>query len=249
MTATAAVIISRTEARNLGLKRYFTGRPCRKGHIAERFVFTANCFQCAEELRWGRKGVDPASARATALERNSKSARLPVPQDAPDGAKYIPLTRGYFALVDVYDYDSLSRFNWYVLISDKMKYAFRSGQKRLGESGEIGMHQQILRLTDGRLPDHRNGNGLDNRRSNLRPATHAQNLCNRGKPETNSSGFKGVCRVRGKEKWQASIKTGQSCKFLGHFDTAEEAARAYDSAALRYHGEFAHINFPELVGR
>ena len=87
--------------------------------------------------------------------------------------------------------------------------------------------------------DHKNRNGLDNRRDNLRLATHGQNLAN---SKTHSeSGFKGV--EKNKHRFYASISIDGKTKKLGGYDTPEEAARAYDEAALEQFGEFARINF------
>jgi hypothetical protein len=108
------------------------------------------------------------------------------------------------------------------------------------------MPHVILRVDDTIEIDHVNGDGLDNRRENLRVATHAQNASNRGVRVNNTSGFKGVHANhsgRGKQ-WFAYITTNYKRQHLGMFGTAEEAARAYDAAAVRLHGEFARLNFP-----
>jgi len=97
-------------------------------------------------------------------------------------------------------------------------------------------------LTGWPMVDHRNGNGLDNRRANLRPATKSQNGANRLIAASNKSGFKGVDLKKG--RWRAQIKVVGSKIHLGYFDLAEEAARAYDMAAIEAFGEFATLNFP-----
>jgi hypothetical protein len=91
--------------------------------------------------------------------------------------------------------------------------------------------------------DHRNRNKQDNRFVNLRKATGAQNLRNRGKQKNNTSGFKGVSWSAGRGAWLAMIHDGTKNKYLGYFATRENAAKAYDAAALEYHGEFAKLNF------
>ena len=98
-------------------------------------------------------------------------------------------------------------------------------------------------LTGWPQTDHANGDGLDNRRANLRPADHSQNQANRIRLN-GTSGFRGVCWHKRKRRWQASLKRDQRRIHLGYFDTPEEAARAYDAAAVAAWGEYARPNFP-----
>ncbi len=87
--------------------------------------------------------------------------------------------------------------------------------------------------------DHRNGNGLDNRRFNLREATHAQNMRNQKLNRNNKSGFKGVSYKRSHRKWRACISMHGKTIELGYHDTPEIAYTAYCAGATKYHGEFA----------
>lgn len=98
-----------------------------------------------------------------------------------------------------------------------------------------------MMLTGWRETDHRNGNGLDNRRKNLRPCTHAQN-CRNAKPRSVSSKYKGVGWSRVHNKWRARIRVDGILKSLGVFTEEAQAARAYDRAAAEYFGEFARLN-------
>jgi hypothetical protein len=112
----------------------------------------------------------------------------------------------------------------------------------------ILMHRVILKASERTEVDHINGNKLDNRRENLRVATKSQNLGNQKIRSTNTSGFKGVNwkqwrKIRSSGAWTARISVGSKRIHLGYFSTAEEAARAYDSAAQQYFGEFAKLNF------
>lgn len=98
----------------------------------------------------------------------------------------------------------------------------------------------------GVLTDHKNHNGLDNRKANLRNATHGQNQHNRS-PEGATSAFKGVCWNKRAKKWEVRICLNRRTIYLGRFVDEERAARAYDTAARQYHGEFAVINLPEII--
>lgn len=157
--------------------------------------------------------------------------------------KQIQLTQGKVALVDDEDYKWLSKFKWYAYYNRYSGhwYAARS----VGPTGKqitVFMHREILAATHGVLVDHKDGNGLNNHRYNLRLATTAQNQHNRGKPRNNTSGYKGVVWNKLYEKWQAQIGIGGRQKNLGYFVNLEDAARAYNVAALEHFGEFAKLN-------
>ena len=157
----------------------------------------------------------------------------------------IPLTGKYgcgrVALVDDEDYELVSRYRWYAIISGDLIYACTSSLPSTypGRS-HIRMH---MLLTGWDETDHENGNGLDNQRSNLRPCTRPQNLWNKGPRSDNTTGFKGVTREA--HGWRAVIKANGVRRHLGYFSTPELAARAYDAAAAEMHGEFARFNFPD----
>ncbi|MBN2313359.1 MAG: HNH endonuclease [Sedimentisphaerales bacterium] len=166
----------------------------------------------------------------------------------------IPLTQGYFAIIDPCDYEQLSRCKWR-LCKTKGKnvlYAERSVRKADGKYSRILMHREILSLSkgeviqppDGYVIDHMNGFGLDNRRANLRLATVAQNAWNAQK-RGGRSGYKGVWLAKDKGLWRAAIVCHGKRKHLGYFHDKCEAAKAYDRAAREYHGPFAAPNFPK----
>lgn len=148
-------------------------------------------------------------------------------------------------LIDVIDID-LAEFTWYI----DNGYVSRNVHKPNGKQTKQFIHRVILARIAGRelyrneLTDHINGNPLDNRRCNLRIATHAENMRNRKKNNNSVSGYKGVSWRRAANKWCVQIRNGGKKIYLGLFDDPIEAARVYDAAALELHGKFARLNFP-----
>jgi len=117
-------------------------------------------------------------------------------------------------------------------------YAVRLSSLR-SEKPSVLMHRQLLNAPDGMLVDHKNGDTLDNRRSNLRLATRQQNNCNSSMQRRNTSGFKGVSWSTSSKKWKAQIQVNGKNKYLGVFETREKAHEVYASAAHELHGDFA----------
>ncbi len=163
----------------------------------------------------------------------------------------IPLTRGYFAKVDDADAASVlsvrqtarSPAGWSASVKpDGAVYALCGFKRDDGVWTTIRMHNFI---TGWRFVDHINGDGLDNRRANLRPATHASNNRNRGGTRLNTSGYKGVTWHKRGRKWMAQIHHKGKHYHLGLFTDLTEAALAYDVAAADMFGEFAWLNFPQ----
>ena len=156
--------------------------------------------------------------------------------------KEIPLTQDQTALVDDSDYFDLIIFNWCLSRRDNKLYAGR-GIKIKGHSKTILMHRQILNAPDDMQIDHINGNGLDNRRNNLRLVTSSQNHFNQHKQQrSTSSRYKGVYWHKRDKVWVVGIQAFGIYYYIGSFTNEQEAALAYNEAANNYHGEYAKLN-------
>ena len=173
--------------------------------------------------------------------------------------KTVPLhgkkAAGRVALVDDEDYDLVMQFRWYVL--EPIRHGHTGGPYAIARTGHgrknnpmVLMHKL---LTGWPQTDHRNHDGLDNQRSNLRPATNLQNHANERKPlsyggKPTSSRYKGVSWAPRQRRWVARIRVGNGKRLnLGSFKSEIDAARAYDEAALAASGEYACLNFPQVA--
>jgi len=150
----------------------------------------------------------------------------------------IQLSKGKVALVDADMFDYLNQWSWFY---HKNGYAMRSYRKD-GKYRKDRMHRVVVNAPLGLDVDHINGNKLDNRRENLRIATRSQNNANKRMQSNNTSGYRGVNWHKQRGKWVAKIQVDRKSIHLGLYEKKEDAARAYNKAAVLYYGEFAQLN-------
>jgi hypothetical protein len=162
--------------------------------------------------------------------------------------KTIPLTRGKVAIVNNADFKWLAKKKWRAIrptpTGIERWYAVRTEGSR-GQT--LYMHKAIVArmgLPPQKLCDHRDGDGLNNRRSNLRPCSPAQNVQNKRKQTGLSSRFKGVYWHKRDQKWMARLGHNGTTRFLGYFENEKDAAKAYDQSAIKTFGPFAKVNLP-----
>jgi hypothetical protein len=155
----------------------------------------------------------------------------------------IPLTQGKFAVIDAADADRISGYHWYTQRREQNFYAIAHDPQK--HARLILMHRLILDPPDGLNVDHADGNGLNNRRANLRLTDRAGNKRNGRLPKNNRSGYKGVYWKARRQRWEVQIRVDGRLHHVGYFRDREEAARAYDAAAREAFGPFARTNFPE----
>jgi hypothetical protein len=158
----------------------------------------------------------------------------------------IPLTQGKFAIVDFEDYHRVGQYKWSYRKPKHPRHSGYAGRtvRENGRQSTDLMHRVILRMEAGLGVDHKNGNGLDNRKDNIRPYHGSQNSYNSGKrSKCSASPYKGVFRRPFPEKpWTAYIRVDGHPIYLGIFASDVDAAIAYNHAAGKYHGEFAYLN-------
>jgi hypothetical protein len=154
--------------------------------------------------------------------------------------KEIALNNNMVAMVDDEDFEYLNQFSWRGFQRNNTWYAERTDRSTPIRK-TVYMHREIAGVAGSMKVDHKDRNGLNNTKENLRVCTNSQNCRNRVKSKSNTTGYKGVGKHYG--KFSACIGLNNKNIHLGVFDTKEEAARAYDEAAKKFHGDFARLNF------
>lgn len=149
---------------------------------------------------------------------------------------YVTLTKGYVAVIDVADVALVAPYNWCAHVARKSVYAMRKDGPK-----SIMLHRFLLGSAAGEEVDHKDGDGLNNRRGNLRPATVHQNQYNQRLKSTNTSGVKGVTWRAKNRTWQAVIQVDGKPKYLGCFKELADAAAAYACASAELHKEFSRL--------
>jgi hypothetical protein len=149
----------------------------------------------------------------------------------------IPLTQGLFALIDESDYEEVNKVRWFAIRRKADSTHLFYARTNFSDGSFKGLHQFLMKPPTGLVVDHINGDGLDNRRCNLRVCTRRENGRNRS-ANGNKKGFKGVSFDKVKDAWIASL-------YLGSFATREEAADTYDAASLLVFPEFTRLNSKE----
>ena len=197
-------------------------------------LMCANSVESPGRLR----AVVPNGVCRNFVVRRDPSYRLPPVEPATGDIRFIPLTRGKFAIVDAADYEWLSKYKWNAMDCGHTVYAFRIQGRKY-----ILMHREIMKPRKGQVVDHINHNGADNRRSNLRNCSNRENTCNGRARPNSSSQYCGVSRY--KTRWAAQIRHLGVRIHVGYFVEEIEAARARDRMAIMLHGEYAYLNLPE----
>lgn len=159
---------------------------------------------------------------------------------------YVPKHGEHKVLFDDEDFDLVMSMRWVPLAKPQNRTIYAVSYKSIkGRQIATLMHRVILGVVDSKMhTDHINGNGLDNRRVNLRVCTTRQNIANQQLSKNNTSGYKGVFKLKNckKDIYQAKITVMRKDIYIGYYPTAELAAEAYNKAAIEYYGEFAYLN-------
>jgi hypothetical protein len=198
------------------------------------------CLTCGVSFEPKQNGRKFCSRKCAGINLGkSRAANYPRHEvkTLDDGTCAIEPSNGGQVLFDAEDAELITPHRWARAKSSRYtEYALTTIRTR--SPNTISMHRLLLQPGPGFVVDHINGNGLDNRRVNLRICTHAQNMCNRRKTASASSKWVGVNRIKRTGKWQA--KVGK--QYLGVFENELDAARAYNAKAIEVFGDFVRLN-------
>lgn len=156
--------------------------------------------------------------------------------------KEIQLTQGKVALVDDDMYDYLMQWKWFANNIKGYFYAGRNITSSKCKQSRISMHRLIMKPDKGMIIDHLDGDALNNQKNNLRICNHSENMRNRKLGKNNTSGYKGVSYQKRDNNWRSYIKFNNKTINIGTYTNPIDAARAYNEAAIKYHGKFAKLN-------
>jgi len=161
--------------------------------------------------------------------------------------RLLRMSQPKYAKADPADYKRLKGYEWFAQKGSRNFYAVRQvGRSKGKRKTLIFLHKEIIDVPEGMVTDHINHDAMDNRRANLRAATHSQNACHTKKHSgVSRSKYKGIFWQKKQKKWVARIMFDGNRIYLGCFKDEIEAAKAYDKAARKYHKEFACFNFPD----
>jgi len=151
----------------------------------------------------------------------------------------VPLTKGFTAIIDANDVGKVDSWNWTAVVKPHTVYAQRTVKAEDGKRASVKMHRVLLNAPDGCEVDHADGNGLNNKKSNIRIADAFGNRQNRAVPKSNTSGLKGAFFHKRDNKWMSKIVANGRSIFLGYFPDKESAHAAYQEGSKKYHGEFS----------
>jgi len=228
-------------------------RGCQSSKTLDQFLassstarrFPSRCKECrAEERRIyamkKRKERSDQRLKEGITNRKYRTVRQAIQRE--DGAFDIPLTRGLCAIVDATDLPLVCQYSWTAKKNGNTFYAVRGADKK-----KIRMHNVILPVEKPLVVDHKDRNGLNNRRSNLRSATPSQNKQNSrtwGRVQFQGVYMQASRKNPAKKRYGAKIFFAGTIYHLGGYDNPEDAARAYDREAVRFYGKDARLNFP-----
>lgn len=215
--------------------------------MSQKAAYECGCGKMSPEIKTGLSGV--CTSNPTPDPTSVSETEWAMPQCNSIPFVFVPLSKNRVAIIDAEDAERVFLHKWSCFTNKSGAVYAQTSPKKVhrtpGQPKMVFLHRYIMEAPHGMQVDHVNGNTLDCRRQNMRLATAAENCRNRGRRSIGStSPYKGAYLLNG--KWAARIGSAGKVIFLGYFKSAEDAALAYDRAALELHGEFARLNFPEV---